>query len=174
VIIGMAIHCLDLLRFMVGKEIEEVRAISDEKWTGQAVDESVFIVLKFKDGPFGSVLSSSHVRAAYNDLVVYGSKARITGVNTIGMPLKGKLQVDGDTFNLDMEYPSQKMDAWGRLNPVYEPITGNYVRQIEAFNKCIEDNTEPSASGVDGMQMVRVINAIRESAKSGKAVRLID
>jgi predicted dehydrogenase len=174
VVIGMAIHCLDLMRFIVGKEIEEVTAISDEKWTGNTVDESIFVLLKFKDGPFGNVMSSSHVRAAYNDLVVYGTKARITGVNTIGMPLKGSLEVDAETFEMDVEYPPQKMDAWGRMNPVYDPITGNYVRQIEAFNRCIAENTEPSASGLDGMEMVRVINAIRESARTGRAVRLID
>ena len=173
-IMGMGIHCLDLLRFLLGKEVEEVRALTDEKWSGQPVDQETFILMKFKDGPFCFVTSSMRVRQAYNDMVIYGTKARITGMNTMGMPMKGELQVDSDTFTSKMEFPTQKTDSAGRTITVLDRITGNYVRRIEAFNKDIKEDREPNPSGKDGLQIVRLTNAILESSRQGRAVRLME
>ena len=157
-LMGMGLHCVDLLRFLLAQEVEEVSALSDAKWIGKPVEETILINLKFENGPFGSVIAGFHVPRPNNDVVIHGTKARITGVDTIGMPMKGHLQVTTD--NSKTEYP---FADW---------VIGKYVYEIEAFNRCLEEDTEPNASGADGLEMVRLALSILESAKQQRSVRI--
>ncbi|MBI2832747.1 MAG: Gfo/Idh/MocA family oxidoreductase [Chloroflexi bacterium] len=157
-LVGMCIHCLDLLRFLLGQEVETVVALTDEKWTGLPLEETVLVILKFENGPFCHVVSGMHIPRSYNDVVIYGTKSRITGSCTVGMPLQGKLLVLSDASTSGMEVATSEI--------------GNFIAEIEAFNRCIEEDREPNASGADGLEMVRLTNAILESSKQGKAVRL--
>lgn len=157
-LMGMGAHCIDLLRFFLAQEVEEVSAISDAKWIDKSLEETILINLKFKNGPFGSVIAGFHVPRPYNDVVIHGTKARIRGVDTIGMPMKGHLQVTTDSSKTEYPFP--------------ESITGKYVHEIEAFNRCLEEDTEPSASGTDGLEMVRLTLSILESAKQQRSIRI--
>lgn len=74
------------------------------------------------------------------------------------MPLQGELEVAGGNYTTKTGFASSDI--------------GNFVRQIEAFRKCIEEDTEPSASGEDGLEMTRLTAAILESSKEGKAVKI--
>jgi 1,5-anhydro-D-fructose reductase (1,5-anhydro-D-mannitol-forming) len=159
-LMGMGLHCIDLLRFLLGKEVEEVVAISDNRWTGRPVEETMLVNLKFENGPFGSVIAGFHVPRSYNNLVIYGSGARITGIDTIGMPLKGCLVFTSENKNMQVDYDNDDKE------------TGNYVRQAVAFNRCIDEDIEPSASGSDGLEMVRLSLSILESAEKQKLIRI--
>lgn len=159
-LVAMGVHCLDLLRFLLGQEVEEVLALSDAKWLGKPVEETILISLKFENGPFAFVVTGLHVPRPHNDVVIYGTKARITGVDTVGMPLKGHLQVTGDNINKKIEYSFP------------DSLVGNFVYQAEAFNRCLEEDTEPNASGADGLEMTRLTLSILESAKKGKSIRI--
>ena len=155
---GMGIHAIDLLRFFLAQEVEEVSAISDAKWIGRPIEETILINLKFENGPFGSVIAGLHVPRPHNDVVIHGTKSRITGVDTIGMPMKGHLQVTTDNSKTEYPFPD-----W---------VIGKYVYEVEAFNKCLEEDTEPNASGADGLEMIRLALAILESAKQQSSVRI--
>ena len=76
------------------------------------------------------------------------------------MPLRGELIVEGDSINMRATYPAD------------DPIPGMYIRAVEAFNKSIIENTEPPSSGYDGIEMVRVVDAILASGRTGRAVRI--
>ncbi len=56
--------------------------------------------------------------------------------------------------------------------PTNDPVPGNYIRIVEAFNKCIEENTEFDSSGYTGLQVVRITNAILESSRQGKVIKV--
>lgn len=157
-LMGMGLHCIDLLRFFLAQELEEVSAISDAKWIGKPVEETILINFKFENGPFGSVIAGFHVPRHYNDVVIHGTKARIRGVDTIGMPMKGYLQVTTDNSKTEYPFP--------------ESVIGKYLYEIEAFNRCLDEDTEPDASGADGLEMVRLALAILESAKQQCSVRI--
>lgn len=45
-------------------------------------------------------------------------------------------------------------------------------RQIEAFSQAIQMGEEPSASGMDGLKAVQVIEAMIQSAATGATVKL--
>jgi len=56
--------------------------------------------------------------------------------------------------------------------PVDDPVTGCYRKLVEAFSKTIEEDREPDIPGQNGLQMVRIVHAVLESNRLGKAIRL--
>jgi len=68
--------------------------------------------------------------------------------------------VKGDVIDLRMAFPSN------------DPILGNYIRVVEAFNRCIEENARIDIPGYNGLQMVRIANAILESSRQGKTIKI--
>ncbi|MFC1943698.1 Gfo/Idh/MocA family protein [Chloroflexota bacterium] len=157
---AIGVHPIDLLRFLLDSEVEEVHALCAIQTPYHIVDEMVYAILKFRNGVHGVVIAGLLAPRSDNDVVLYGSQAKITCKGTVGMPLQGELLVEGDVINLRMAFPTND------LTP------GNYIRVVEAFNNCIEENTELDISGYNGLQMVRISNAILESSHQGKAVRI--
>jgi len=158
---GTAIHCVDLLRFLLDSEVKEVRALTDEEPPRYPVDDMVYVIITFENGARGVVISGILAPRSDDDVVVYGSKAKITGKGTVGMPLRGELLVEGDSLNVRMTFPTD------------DPVPANYVYLVEAFNKCIEDNTESEVSGYLGLQMVKITNSILESSHQGRAIKVM-
>ncbi len=154
------LHPVDLLRFILNSEITEVQAMCPIQTNYHQVDEMVYAILKFQNGVYGVVISGILAPRSDNDLVLYGSKAKVTCRGTVGMPLGGEMLVEGDTLKIQMSFPTA------------DPILGNYIRVVEAFSRSVQNNTEPAISGDNGLQMVRIANAILESSKEGRAVKI--
>jgi predicted dehydrogenase len=49
---------------------------------------------------------------------------------------------------------------------------GRFARMIEHFGDCIADGSEPEFSGRNGLQMVRIGNALLASSQDGRTVSL--
>lgn len=158
-LMGTGLHPVDLLRFVLDSDVEEIQAVFDPK-TPHSIDEMVYAILTTENGVRGSVISGFIAPRSDDDLVLYGSKAKITCKGTVGMLLRGELLMEGDSINLKMSFPTN------------DPLPGNYIRVVEAFNRCIEENTESDISGENGLQMIRIANAIIESNRKGKAIKL--
>ena len=158
-----AIHIIDILRFLLNSEVEEVQALTDEEPPRYPIDDMVYAIVRFENGTHGTVFAGMLAPRLDNKVVLYGSKAKITCRDTIWGPLLGnlgELLVDGDSVNLRMAFPTDS------------PLPFRMIRAIEAFNRWIEDNTEPYISGSNGLQMVKIANAILESSRHGKAVTI--
>ena len=158
-LMGTGLHPIDLLRFLLDSEVEEVQALCDPK-TPDAIDEMVYAILKLQNDVHGVIISGFIAPRSDDDVVLYGNQAKVTCKGTVGMPLRGELLVEGDSINLRMAFPTN------------EPLPGNFIRVIEAFNRCVEENTEPDITGYNGLQMVRIANAILESSRKGKVVKV--
>ena len=118
-----------------------------------------YIILKFTNGTRGVVITGMQVSRSDNGVVLYGSKTKVTCKDTL-FKEKDEILVEGDTINIQTSYP----------NSVIMP--GTYTRVIEHLNYCITENTEPINSGLQGLQMVRITNAILESSRAGKVVKV--
>jgi predicted dehydrogenase len=46
------------------------------------------------------------------------------------------------------------------------------TRQIEDFNRAIQEDRDPAASGIDGLKVVQVTVGMVESASTGRTVKL--
>lgn len=158
-LVGVGVHPIDLLRFLLNSEVEDVIALCEPQ-TENVLDDMDYIILKFESGTRGIVVSGGKVPHSDNDAILYGMKAKVTCKGTVGMPMQGELVVEGDDIDIHASYPST------------DCMPGNYMRLIEHFNNCIVEDIDPISSGYDGLQVLRITNAILESSRTGKATRV--
>lgn len=155
-LMGLGVHCLDLVRFVLGAEAEEVVAFTDERSSGRPVDELVLALVRFSNGTFCQVVSGINVPRSHNDVVLYGERARAESIGALGMYLQGALEIVTEDGTTRTEYPADDV--------------GTLVLQVEAFHESIAAGTEPNASGEDGRRMVMLTDALLASARDGRAV----
>jgi predicted dehydrogenase len=158
-LMGQGLHPIDLLRFLLNSEVEEVRALTDEAPPLRPVDDMNYIILTFDNGTHGVVISGILAPRPDNDAVLYGDRAKIICKGTVGMWLRGELIVESDASHTNMTFPSNDSPDL-------------YIRVVDDFNRCILENSKPEISGENGLQMVRITNAVLESSRQARAVRI--
>lgn len=159
-LVNQAIHCIDLLRYLLESEVVEVRALLDEDPPERPLDQMTYVILRFANGTDGIVVAGGQTPRSDNDATLYGSKAKITCKGTVGMLLQGELKIESDSANIRMDFPTDDPDAM------------NYVLVREDFSRWIEGNSEPSITGENGMQITRITEAIVKSSREGKAIKI--
>jgi 1,5-anhydro-D-fructose reductase (1,5-anhydro-D-mannitol-forming) len=157
-IMGMGVHALDLLQFLLGQPITEVAAITDGQNVQKQLEQIAAIALRFGNGAVGTVCCGRRVPDTKNDAVVYGTGGRVWLQDTVWEPLRGKLEVVSDAVNMEESYQGDLLSL--------------YKLQIEAFQRAIQRDEEFEASGMDGLRAVQVVSAIIESASTRRAVRI--
>ena len=93
-----------------------------------------------------------------NDLTIYGINGRITGQATIGGALQGKLEGVSETANHTKVYHHNR----------HAVLTA----MLEEFHQAIQEDREPSASGIDGLRVVEITLAMIGSARHGRTVKI--
>ena len=91
-----------------------------------------------------------------NDFAVYGSDGRITGKETIWEARLGRAEMVSATQNRAETYE-------------YDYLA-NFVDELEDFEKAVEEDREPRATGLDGFKATQVTEAAIESARTGRIV----
>jgi 1,5-anhydro-D-fructose reductase (1,5-anhydro-D-mannitol-forming) len=155
---AMGVHCVDILRFILGQEVVEITAITDGQRPESPLERLATMCVRFNGGALGTVCCGMKIPDSKNDATLYGSHGRIALGNTLWIVQQGSLEVVSNTVNTTVSYQQ-------------DPIA-LYRRQIEAFNHAIQQQEEPIASGLDGLKAVQVTEAMIESAARGKLVKL--
>jgi predicted dehydrogenase len=52
--------------------------------------------------------------------------------------------------------------------------TDLYKDEVEDFNRCIREDGEPMATGIDGLRAAEISIAMFESGRQGKSIRIGD
>lgn len=162
-IVAQQVHPLDLMRFILDSEIEEVHAMSDAAPPERPLEEMVYSLVKFRNGARGTCLSGSLVPRFDNDFLLYGSASKLTCKGTIGEPAPRRdqyLAIESDTSENHTSFLSGAS------------VPEKLARLVEDFNASVRENTALRISGENGMQMVRIALAMAESASKGKAVQI--
>ncbi|MBP6851818.1 MAG: Gfo/Idh/MocA family oxidoreductase [Rhodoferax sp.] len=169
------IHEVHNLRLLCG-EIVAVQAIASTAVRGFPVEDTVAITLQFASGMLGSFMLSDTAASArnwehtsrenpaypcYDDEDCYV----LSGTN-------GSLSVP--TMRLKT-YPRPEDRSWWK--PFEQGIVGllredPLKRQMEHFGAVVRGESAPLVSAHDGLQNLRVTQAIAEAARSGQTVRL--
>ncbi len=169
------IHEVHNLRLLCG-EIAAVQAIASHAVRGFAVEDTVAITLQFASGVLGSFMLSDTAASARNwEHTSRENKAYpsyddedcyvIAGTN-------GSLSVP--TMRLKT-YPRAEDRSWWK--PFETGIVGMLRedplrRQMEHFGAVVRGEAQPLVSAHDGLQNLRVTEAITQAARSGHTVRL--
>ena len=158
VMMATGVHCVDLLRFVLGSEVTEVSALTDAS-RDTPLEHLITLLLRFQSGAIGTVTTSRRTPDwPSQDVAVYGSLGKGNVAGSVETVLQGDLSVATDAIDEHQHFDT-------------DPIA-LYTRQVEAFGRAVADGTEPPASGIDGLRSAQVTLAMVESARTGRRVEL--
>jgi predicted dehydrogenase len=153
----IGVYCINAARHIFRAEPKEVMAISVNSGPSKLaeIDESTGALLRF-DGERVAAFVTSFNAA---DVASY----RIVGT-------KGQIHVDpayeyaeGLAYELTINGKTTRKKIGKR---------DQFAPELLYFSDCIRRNREPEPSGEEGLQDVRIVQALYESAETGKAVQI--
>ena len=171
------IHEVDNLRAMIG-EIVAVQAFASSATRGHPVEDTVAINLRFANGALGTFLLSDTAGSARSwEQTSQENKAYATYPDEDCYTIIG---TDGSLAVPTMRlkrYATKEDRSWWKpfqASTIAIERTDPLEAQIEHFAAVIRGEQEPLVTCRDGLQNLRVTDAIGEAARTGCAVRTFD
>jgi predicted dehydrogenase len=171
------IHDIGILRFLCG-EIETVSAHSSNRLRKFEVEDTVAITLAFESGALGTFLLSDVAASNQSWEMTAGENPAYPH-----FPEDNCYHFAGTLGSLDFpsmrirSYASEQEASWwtefstGLIKTVHvDPLE----RQLSHFEDVIDGIASPIVSAEDGLANMRVLEAVRVSAATGKAIRMAD
>ncbi len=153
----IGVYCINAARYLFRAEPTEVMAISVNSGTARLdeIDESTGALLRFDGGRVAAFVTSFNAA----DVASY----RIVGT-------KGQIHLDpAYEYAEGLAY---EMTVNGKTTRKRIGKRDQFAPQLLYFSDCILKNRVPEPSGEEGLQDVRIVEALYRSAKTGKAVRI--
>ena len=154
-LMDLGVHCIDLLRFLLGSEVREVAAFTYSSAFNYPVEDTAVVMMKFESGACGIVNSCFNAKYSEKILEVYGTEGTILSRGTIG-PRTGVVSVYIDG--------REEIYEFGEFNP--------YVAEIEHFADCIMRDEEPIISGEKCLGTMKAVFSAYESSRTGRFIRI--
>ncbi len=164
-LMNQCIHGIDLLRWMMGEEIEEVYGVTRQQFHHYLEAEDVgMAVIKFKNGAVGTIEGTTNVypRNLEETLYIFGERGtvKIGGTSTNNIDVWNfSDETEEDTKNKGLEEETSNVYGNGH--------TSLFADVINA----IENDRRPYVDAVAGRNAVEVILAIYKSQKYGQPVK---
>ena len=166
-LMNQCIHNIDLLRWMMGSDIEEVFAYTDNLNHDYISAEDLGVALvKFKNGSYGIIEGTTNVfpKNLEETLYIFGEKGTVKA----GGSSVNKLEVwkfaenEGNEKEILEQFSEEHKNVYGLGHtPLYQDV-------IEA----IRDNRNPYVDAYEGRKAIELVLAIYESASKNKTVKL--
>ena len=153
----IGIYCINAARYLFRAEPTEVFAMSVNSGTRKLseIDESTGALLRFKDDRLAAFVTSFNA----TDVSSY----RVVGT-------KGQIHVDpAYEYAEGLRY---ELTVEGKKTIKTAAKRDQFAAELLYFSECIRNDRKPEPSGEEGMQDVRIVEALYRSAKSGKPIRI--
>ena len=156
-LLDMGIHMIDLLRWMVGKPVLEVSAMTARVLKPTFADDNAMVLMRFEGDILATVQSSWSARPVPDrQIAIHGELGNLMMGRSSDEPLALNLQ-DGDGAR-------KVLPAIPSSNPLGDPFV-NFVRAIR-------DGVPPLVTGGEGRTSLAIALAAYQSADTGKVVKL--
>jgi len=156
VIPDITVHDADTVRFYLDEDPVEVVAIAGVSGMGAGVEDSVMSVWSMPSGAMVQTHESFTHPFAGSGVEVHGAEGSIFGRGIMTQKPVGELEL---------------VDATGRRAVPFD-THDLYARSLGRFAEAVAGRGRPSADGVDGVKSLAVAMAVREAARTGRAVRV--
>ncbi len=165
IFLDMTIHDFDMARFLIGSEVEEIYAtggVRVDPQIGEAGDiDTAIITLRFENGVIGTIDNSRKAVYGYDQRVeVFGSE--------------GVVMVSNNTPDTAVVSNASGVHAPLPLFFFIERYTEAYVAEMKEFIECIQQDTTPSVTGIDGRIPVVMGYASKKSYAENRPVKLTE
>ncbi len=165
-LMNQCIHGIDLLRWMMGNEVEEVYGVTKQQFHDYLECEDIgMAVVKFKNGAVGTIEGTTNVypKNLEETLYLFGENGTVK--------LGGK-----STNNIDVWDFKEETDA-DQKNKGLEEATSNvygngHTSLFADVMDAIENDRKPYVDAVAGRNALEMILAIYQSAATGAPVKL--
>ncbi len=166
-LMNQCIHGIDLLRWMLGDEIDEVTAYTDNLSHPYIEAEDIGVaIVKFKNGSYGTIEGSSNVfpRDLEETLALFGSNGSVKlggrAVNTVDDWLFSDAIDDED--EIKTKFSETHKSIYGRGHSLL------YADVIDAIVK----KRPPYVTAEDGRRALELVLAMYKSSAENKSIRL--
>ncbi len=165
-LMNQCIHNIDLLRWMMGDEIDEVFAYTDNlNHTYIETEDLGIALIKFKNGSYGIIEGSTNIypKNLEETLYIFGEKGTIKAggksVNIIEEWLFADRKDNPDEVKMNYRENPPNVYGFGH-NPLYSDVIG-----------AIKEHRSPYVSAQDGRRALELVLAIYQSAKEKRSVQ---
>lgn len=168
VVIDLAIHDVDIMRYLLGSDVTRVYAETDQN-LNTAHEDLLSGLLRFESGAIGVLDINWLTPTKIRELQVTGEK---------GMFLASYLTQD--LYFYENDYINSEWDTISNISGVSE---GRMIRlridrkeplraELESFIHAVSDNKEPLVSGEDGLKALAVVQQIVASGEQHEMITL--
>ena len=163
IFLDMTIHDFDMVRFLVGDEVEEIYTaggVMVDPAIGEAGDlDTALILLRFRNGVIGTIDNSRKAVYGYDQRVeVFGSK--------------GVAAADNRTADTVLQSDADGVHGALPLHFFVERYAEAYAEEMRAFIDCILKDKTPPVTGQDGRAPVVIGYAAKKSYEENRPVKL--
>ncbi len=153
----MGVYCINAARYLFQSEPVEVLATSASVHEARfrKTEEMTTVVMRFPQERIAT-FTASFGAADIGRYALIGTKGTITADPAYEYAQGLKLEIKIGDKSSKRAFPKRDQ----------------FAAEIEYFSNCILKNKEPEPSGVEGLADVRIVEAIYESARSGRVVRV--
>ena len=164
------IHDVDLLRYLCG-EIVAVQAAQSNRVRNYPVEETAVIILYFDSGALGTVNVSDTIQAPWSWEFTAGENPAYSHTAETCYQIGGR-RASLALPQLDLWHHPSKASWWAPLERERLSFVPRHPLGLQIANFCavISGTTKPVVSGREGLNTLRVIDAIKRAAESGNLV----
>lgn len=157
-LMNQGVHTVDLLLWLMG-DVERVSAKTITALHDIEVEDTVVATLEFANGAIGTLQAATSVYPGYR------RRVEVTGTN-------GTMVLEHDRIiAADLRDPIANV-ILPEENDDTSPEIRGHKRLLEDFLHAIETNSKPRCDGREGRRSVALVQAIYESSRTGRAVKL--
>lgn len=173
-LLDMGTHCLDLLEQIMGASVREVFAFQNRLTHDYPteIEDTSTVLARFENNAHGIVDTYFNLpdAAAQNSLEIHGTTGSLIGKGTIGQDPTGEM------FTIFHEQGAYNANQVRDTKPEHEEYhlegKGIYGTLVGKFAEAVLNDTEPEISFADGIHSAKVVAAIYQSAREGRAARV--
>jgi predicted dehydrogenase len=149
----IGVHCLDTLRFILGKEVVSVKSQLEPTPTRTRTESTANVSLRFSGGILASIYCSFAAPIRRSTIEVIGTEGTLMATDfTLGervIPLH--VALGGETRTEMIEVPNL------------------YVEEINHFSSCLLNNVKPLVPGEVGLSYQKILDeAMKGGSRSGR------
>ncbi len=162
VLANQASHHIDALIWMMG-EVESVMAKVATRLVDIEAEDTAVAILKFKNGALGLIEATTATRPVdlEGSISVLGEKAAVE----IGGFFMNELK----TWNFSEPHPMDA-DIWESWSKVPNELAWNHTEYFKDVISSLKSGRRGLVDGLEGRKSIELINAIYESAETGKEI----
>ena len=178
VVISLAVHRLDLLRYLLSDEVERVQTISQTRDTAfiNGAEDYAAGTLQFSKGTLAEFFATyAGYRMPYGEgFMIFAEKGAVHALPPLGhyvgpalLAMEGATETPPIRGWLDQYAGFAAVPAERGDLPTDDP----YENEVLHFVDCCRSGARPLSDGHDNVRTLALIDAIYTSARTGEAVR---